>query len=1171
MSAFGQTEVTIGQLKYVLNGTEAYVSGYVGSPTDVVIPATIESDGLTFKVTRVNGGAFRDCTTITSVKAVGSNLNEIGYSGNSYGAFQGCTSLASVSFPYVKIINVGSFKYCSNLQSVWLGYSLTNLNGGSVSYDGVFYNCTMLSYIIIPASCTPNSRYTFSGCSRLQAIIYLGTQTDKCGSNADVYNVNNMLNWSESSFTYSGKSPQPTFTTNLPAGFQPTSNAAQGNLEKNVGTYETTVPVTFRNTEMEFTANIPYTYTITPATLTARVKPATKMYGEANPPFQSEYSGFVGGEGSSVISNHGTYSTNATTKSSVGSYAVTQSGASATNYTFKYESGTLTVTKAPLRMEVRDKKMEYGDPIPGFDVDYYGLVNSEAKPEWITTPSVTTSATSKSDAGTYPITINGGEAKNYDVKFKDGTLTINKAILTATTKDASRIYGEKNPDFELKYEGLKNNETAPAWAKAPTFATPATETSPVGKYDITATGEAKNYVLQFVNTGKLSVTKAPLKATARSYTKKQFDNNPKFVVDYEGFKNGETKLALTEEPIATTTATLNSKPGTYPITLSGGIAMNYEFTYVSGILTIIPRDDPDPNANVLTIDNLVGNKGSQCILPIAMKNEKKITGVQIDLYLPQGVTIAKDGKGKMLIYTTNRMAGNYSVTSNQMNGFVRILGYSTDGDAFTGNSGDILNVTLDVSSSMVDGDYDIKLKDIVLSDVNNTEYHPEDVDATLTVKNYKIGDVDNSGAININDVVCIINYILGKQVGTFIVEAADVDGSGKVNINDVVTLINRYILKRTNVRAKTTENVTRGVEDNNYLHLNQIDIKPGETKEVELLMKNSGTVAAAQGNIKLPEGLSFVTKSNGRVDASNVDTRAEGYTLSCAIQDDGSMTFAHYSPDGYTYDGKSGGIFKFKIQAADDAKSGSYEVKMSEVVLSVDGVGVEIPNRTSVLNVEGGSNDETIFDVGDLTSLVNYIMNRQGSVFNQQYDLNNDGEFNIGDIILMIKMIHQSNAARVTMAKARTVNGLTTDVDLSKFTAAQMIVSVGEQAKVASIRLKGKNKETHRLSYEPMGNGLFSIVIYSQTNQLLNVEEDGLLEVEFANGSSEVAISDVILSTPASDCVWIDSLPVGATTGICLPTATEAYDIYDLNGRKELKDGLRKGIYIMNGKKTVVR
>ncbi len=957
MNAFAVTTVTIGNLKYELNGTEAYVSGYVGSPTDVVIPATIESDGLTFRVTKI-GRAFNNCTSITSVKAEGYNLAFIGY-----GAFEGCSSLISVSFPYVQTIDERSFYNCSKLQHVWLGYNLNQISGTAGS--GAFRDCSMLSYIVLPSSCYSISKYTFYGCDRLQSIIYLGTQTSDCGSNAKVYNVNNMVYWKESHFTYSGNSPSPTFTSNLPAGFQPTSNAVQGNLNRNAGTYNTTVYVTFKNSYIEFSADIPYSYTVTPATLTARVKNSTKVYGEANPQFQSDYSGFVNGEDKSVITSNGSYSTSATTKSSVGTYSVTQSGATAQNYTFEYEAGTLTVTKAPLTMTPRDKTMTYGDRIPNFDVDYKGLKNGETKPEWIKEPTITTTALPTSEAGTYPITISGGEAKNYELTVKTGTLTVDKAPLTITTKDATREYGDENPDFALLYDGLKNGENEPAWAVAPTVGSPATKTSPVGVYDITVSGgESRNYVVtQYVNKGKLTITKAPLTATARSYTKRQGEENPIFEVNYSGFKNGETKLVLTKEPIATTTATKNSRPGTYPITLSDGVAMNYDLTYVNGTLTILPVDDPgNMTDNTLSIENIRGSKNAQVTLPIALKNKHAITGLQIDLYLPDGISVATKSNGKMMISTTNRMTGDYTITGNQMDGFVRILGYSGGSDAFTGNDGDILNVTLDISSSVADGDYTIRLKDIVLSDVNNTEYHPADVGAIITVSTYTLGDVDNSGAVNINDVVCIINFILNKANGVFIEDAADVDGNGTININDVVTLINRYILNRSNARTEMAHATTRGAEESNYLHLDQVDMEPGETKEVELLLTNSSTVAAVQGNIKLPEGLSFVMKNDVRADVSNIDLRAEDFTLSCALQEDGSLTFAQYSPDGLIYVGNSGGIFKFKIKAAENAKPGNYEITLSDVVLSVDGVGVDIPNRTSVLHIigdEGGSKVET--------------------------------------------------------------------------------------------------------------------------------------------------------------------------------------------------------------------
>lgn len=920
-SAMAYTEVTQGQLRYELNGTEAYVCGYVGSPTDLVIPATIESDGLTFKVTKISNSAFSGCSNLVTVKAVGNNLVEIGE-----WAFSGCTSLVSVSFPSVKKI----------------GYR-------------AFYNCTMLSYIVLPTTYTNLGSDAFYGCNRLQAIIYLGNQTSKCGSNADVYNVSNMVEWSSHSFNYTGSAPKPTYVNNLPAGFQPTSYSSLPTLEKNVGTYSTTMPITFQNNDMSFTVDIPYEYTINPAKLTARVKNTSREYGENNPSFQSEYSGFVSGENASVITNSGTYSTSATNKSDVGTYTVTQSGAKAQNYTFEYESGTLTVTKAPLTMTARDKTMTYGEPVPTLDWDFAGLKNSESKPVWTTQPTITTTATSKSNVGTYPITISGGVAKNYDVIFKRGTMTVGKASLTATTKSTTREYGDANPDFELSYSGLKNGETEPVWSVMPTIATPATKTSPVGTYDITATGgTARNYNVQYVNNGKLTVEKAPLTATVRSCTKKQGDNNPTFIIDYEGWKNNETSIVLTEAPVASTTATLNSKPGTYPINVSGGVAMNYYFIYVNGTLTVLPREEAgDPAANALIVGNVTSNKGCQVVLPIALTNEKQITGLQLDLYLPAGVTVATNDKGKMIIATTSRMDGNYSVTGSDMGGYVRIVGYSADSDPFTGTSGDILNVTLNVSDALADGDYSINVKDIVLSDVNNTEYHPNDVQGTLTVKSYTLGDVDNSGAVNINDVVCIINYILKRSNGTFIMEAADVDQNGSININDVVTLINRYILKRNNAPRKAPH--LAAMIDDNYLSLATIDIKPGETKEVSLLLNNQNEVKAVQGNVKLPKGLSFATKSNGRLDVSNNNARSEDFTLSCALQDDGSMTFAHYSPDGFAYDGNEGGIFTFKIKADENAAPGNYEIKLSEMVLSIEGVAYEEADRTSILNITSTS------------------------------------------------------------------------------------------------------------------------------------------------------------------------------------------------------------------------
>ena len=125
-------------------------------------------------------------------------------------------------------------------------------------------------------------------------------------------------------------------------------------------------------------------------------------------------------------------------------------------------------------------------------------------------------------------------------------------------------------------------------------------------------------------------------------------------------------------------------------------------------------------------------------------------------------------------------------------------------------------------------------------------------------------------------------------------------------------------------------------------------------------MTNANTVAGIQGNVKLPNGLSFVKKTNGKVDAANVNSRAEDFTLSCAVQDDGSLTFAQYSADGFTFEGKEGAVFTFKIKADENATAGTYSVNLSDVVLSIGGVGYDIPNRTSSLTITGTTGIESV-------------------------------------------------------------------------------------------------------------------------------------------------------------------------------------------------------------------
>ena len=631
MSAFAGEVVTVDGLKYELNGSEAYVAGYEGNPTDVVIPETIESDGLTFRVTQIMDNAFKSCNSITSLTSTGTNLWFVGDNAfNSceqinevnlfcqrigYKAFYNCSNLKNVMLSGVNTIGLGNYqegvylmeKYdvhsgytfanCPNLVCIDLGRELVNVS------TLIFQNCTKLSYIVIPSSCKyyygvgasafeyivrrhsfDNNLNMFSGCSRLQSIIYLGDQTSQCGSNATVYHAKDQVYWSSTSFDYQGKAPTATFTSDMPAGFVPTADLSA--LEKDAGTYTQNVPFTFTNDDMSFDVDIPYTYTINPARLTAKVNNASRLYGDGNPEFTSTYTGFVNNEDASVLTSNGSYTTTATAKSDVGTYPIKQTGATAQNYVFDYEDGTLTVNKAPLTMSANNKTMSYGSTIPTLDATYEGLKNDETQPAWINEPSISTTATPTSKVGIYPITIRNAEAKNYVLTVNNGTLTVEKAKLTVKADNKSREYGESNPNFTLTYTGLKNGETVPVWETVPMLETSATIQSPVGSYPISIhDAVAVNYDITPVD-GTLTVSKAALQIKPIDVSRKYGEENPVFNLSYVGLRNNETVPEWTTEPVITTSATKTSSVGDYTIRVSSAEARNYTLEKKTGTLTV---------------------------------------------------------------------------------------------------------------------------------------------------------------------------------------------------------------------------------------------------------------------------------------------------------------------------------------------------------------------------------------------------------------------------------------------------------------------------------------------------------------------------------------------------------------------------------------------------------
>ncbi len=281
------------------------------------------------------------------------------------------------------------------------------------------------------------------------------------------------------------------------------------------------------------------------------------------------------------------------TFSSVANCAAAQSGLSVGAYVvnFTFDSGnlnyhsttgstTLTITRGTLTVTPANASMAYGGTVPALPATITGAVNGD-----IFLSSSTTTATSASPAGTYPITptllgVGLADLGNYNVTYNTGTLTVNPIPLTLTVGNATRAYGAGNPAFTSTVAGAIHGDTFTI-----AYSTSATTASPAGTYAINAVVSgpaASNYIITVVP-GTLTVSPIPLTVLVNSTSRAYGAANPIFTTTLTGAINGDTFIDSFSTP-----ATVASPIGTYPIndTPSGPATANYTITVIPGVLTI---------------------------------------------------------------------------------------------------------------------------------------------------------------------------------------------------------------------------------------------------------------------------------------------------------------------------------------------------------------------------------------------------------------------------------------------------------------------------------------------------------------------------------------------------------------------------------------------------------
>ena len=410
----------------------------------------------------------------------------------------------------------------------------------------------------------------------------------------------------------------------------------------------------------------------TPITVTIRTDNLEKTYGDEDPTFTFENSDVME-EGAFVSvtgpDDEGYYSAQVTAADdtektlkftasrkageNVGTYVITPTGnEEQEGYRVLYETGTLTINQAEVRVTAGAEKT-YGAEDPEL-VSVEGLKGED-------TISFSVSREEGEDVGEYPITLEGDtDQGNYKVEYvredSEGVpyvFRITRAHAIVTPTDATKIYGEEDPEFTATVSGLQFDDE-PSVISYDLTRTPGED---VGKYTITAVGEPEqeNYYVTW-STGEFTITAAALTLEMENAEKIYGDEDPEWMVTIDGLQRGEDKGELS--------SVLNEETGvrtyTYSVPKEEDKVPLFSFTAVReagedvGDYTVTLATDTDVQGNYILTEEEPDEHGSYTIttgslqiqraeLIVMPKHQVKAVGVVNDPLLAADIEGWRNG------------------------------------------------------------------------------------------------------------------------------------------------------------------------------------------------------------------------------------------------------------------------------------------------------------------------------------------------------------------------------------------------------------------------------------------------------------------------------------------------------------------------------------------------
>ena len=236
-------------------------------------------------------------------------------------------------------------------------------------------------------------------------------------------------------------------------------------------------------------------------------------------------------------------------------------------------------------------------------------------------------------------------------------------------------------------------------------------------------------------------------------------------------------------------------------------------------------------------------------------------------------------------------------------------------------------------------------------------------------------------------------------------------------------------------------------------------------------------------------------------------------------------------------------------------------------------------------------NQDGEIDVVDVVDIARFVVGTPGDTFVEFIaDLNNSGEVNVADAVVLVNEIagdvnfakaygapRQDLGDRLTLTE-RDDHSLSLAMESQRlYTAFQFDLYTNSEDDVMAMALNAARKNGHQLLYNKVDKGHYRVVALSVANNGFNGNGGELLKIQLDGvNTGDVTISNIHFITGDGTDHQFDDLSLSSVTGIesltPAPSPKGEGNVYDLSGRKVSESSvLPKGVYIVNGKKVIVK